>query len=504
MPPPAHLRPDRSFERLYRRHVASVYRYALAMLRNPSDAEDVTQSTFLNAYRVYQQGERPRAAHSWLMAIAHNACRQRFRDLRRRDEVSLDESSVVSVAADEDVPRVEDIQRALANLAFNQRAALVMRELEGRPYAEIGEVLGLSTSAVETLIFRARRALREQLEGSLTCADAELAINRQLDRRLPRSEKGYLRAHLRECSDCSSLARRERARRAALRGLGAIPLPHSLASFFGGGSAAGGGLAVKAAAVVAAGAVVGGTGYEAVQQAPWRAPQDVAAAKANPVVPDVAQARRAAPPRAAAPVVATPARKPVTARAQRTVRPKAVPVAVKTAKRTALPVAAVEPSATPARPESRPERNRAGPARGPKAKSPRGQANGRARPGQARAPGQTKPKPQTKNAARKAAAAKKPKPAPAAAPGPGRRAERPRRAARAVGARSERPSGSGEERRCAGARRRHSARPGEEGSQGRSDERGRPSSVALAPDGLKLPFVELCSGSVAPPSRRCA
>src|SRR5919201_1278958 len=212
-------RSDRAFERMYRRHVGDVYRYALAVMRNPADAEDVTQTTFLNAYRSYVEDETPSG---------------------------------------------EDIRRALSHLAFNQRAALVMRELEGRSYAEIAEILDVSTSAVETLIFRARRALREQLEGSLTCGEAELAISRQLDGRLSRTEKGQLRAHLRECSDCATFARRQRAQRTALKSLAAIPVPSSLASFFGGGGASlAVGVAIKAAAVVAAGAVMGGAGYEA-------------------------------------------------------------------------------------------------------------------------------------------------------------------------------------------------------------------------------------------------
>src|SRR5437899_1544227 len=75
-----------------------------------------------------------------------------------------------------------------------------------------------------THVYRARRALREQLEGALTCADAELALSKQLDGNLPRAERSQLRAHLRECPDCATLARRQRAQRAALRGaLGALP-----------------------------------------------------------------------------------------------------------------------------------------------------------------------------------------------------------------------------------------------------------------------------------------
>src|SRR5947199_10868893 len=206
-------RSDRAFERMYRRHVGDVYRYALAVMRNPADAEDVTQTTFLNAYRAYvEKGNRPEKPQNWLIAIAHNVCRQRFRQSARRPtEVAFDDDVGAQFVDTDDVaPSGEDIRRALGHLAFNQRAALVMRELEGRSYAEIGEILDLSPSAVETLIFRARRALREQLESSLTCGDAELAISRQLDGCLPRGSKAALRAHLRECRECATFARRQR------------------------------------------------------------------------------------------------------------------------------------------------------------------------------------------------------------------------------------------------------------------------------------------------------
>jgi RNA polymerase sigma-70 factor (ECF subfamily) len=261
-------RSDRAFERMYQRHVGDVYRYALAVMRNPADAEDVTQTTFLNAYRAYiEKGNRPDKPQNWLIAIAHNVCRQRFRQSARRpSEVSF-EDDIADTVVDEEAPTAEDIRRALSHLAFNQRAALVMRELEGRSYAEISEILGLSTSAVETLIFRARRALREQLEGSFTCGEAEFAISRQLDGRLSRAEKGQLRAHLRQCAECAGFARRQRAQRGALKALALVPVPSSLTSLFGGGGAAvGTGVALKAAAAVTAGLVIGGAGYEGVHQ----------------------------------------------------------------------------------------------------------------------------------------------------------------------------------------------------------------------------------------------
>lgn len=285
----ARQRPDRTLERLYKKHAGDVYRYALVVLRNPADAEDVTQTTFMNAYRAIERGERPRAPQNWLIAIAHNVCRQRFRQSQRRpNEVELNESRAEALEHDEDVVSADDLRRALGHLAFNQRAALVMRELEGRSYQEIAEILGLSVSAVETLIFRARRSLREQLEESITCHDAELAISRQLDGRLARRDKGALRAHLRECDDCARFARSQRAQRGAIKSLALIPLPPSLMSFFshhgatataasasattGGAATIGGGLAFKAAVVGAGALVATGVGYEGVKKVEHRSP----------------------------------------------------------------------------------------------------------------------------------------------------------------------------------------------------------------------------------------
>src|SRR5918911_5657044 len=242
---------DRSFERLYRKHAADVYRYALVVLRNEADAEDVTQTTFLNAYRAIERGERPQKPQNWLIAIAHNVCRQRFRQSQRRPNEVAYEDELAEAIVDDDAVTAEDIRRALGHLAFNQRAALVMRELEGRSYPEIAEILGLSVSAVETLLFRARRALREQLEEGITCHEAEIAISKQLDDRLPRKEKGALRAHLRECDECARFARSQRAQRSAMKALALIPVPPSLTSFFHHGAAG------AAAGTAGAGAAAG-------------------------------------------------------------------------------------------------------------------------------------------------------------------------------------------------------------------------------------------------------
>jgi len=150
---------DRAFERLYERYANEVYRYVLAMVRNPAEAEDVTQTTFLNAYRAMQAGAKPRRPHNWLIAIAHNACRSSVRRaMRRPQEVPLGED--VLAVSDPEPPNVGELLRAVGRLPFNQRSALAMRELEGRTYPEIAETLGVTIPAVEALIARARRTLR--------------------------------------------------------------------------------------------------------------------------------------------------------------------------------------------------------------------------------------------------------------------------------------------------------------------------------------------------------
>lgn len=209
---------DQAFEALYRRYVRDVYYYALALLRNPADAEDVTQTTFLNAYRAYKRGDEIRKPQNWLIKIAHNVARTRYaRASRRVKEVPLEDHIEQLAVPEDERPNVEGVLRALGRLPFNQRAAIVMRELEGRSYAEIADTLDVSVSAVETLIFRARRSLR--LRGS------------------------------------------------AIRVLTVVPLPGSLAQLFEGGAVvAGGGVIVgtgflaKAMVVLVAGAVATGVG----------------------------------------------------------------------------------------------------------------------------------------------------------------------------------------------------------------------------------------------------
>src|SRR2546423_761329 len=164
---------DSAFESFYRERVAEVYQYALAVLGNSADAEDVTQQTFLNAYRAFERGEQPRKAHNWLIKIAHNVCRMRWRQSGRRPQEVPLESAGEPASREDDTPSLEEVLTALARIPFNQRGAIVMREVEGRSYAEIAEVLGTTVPAVEALLFRARtnlRARRDALSGALGIA----------------------------------------------------------------------------------------------------------------------------------------------------------------------------------------------------------------------------------------------------------------------------------------------------------------------------------------------
>ena len=83
---------------------------------------------------------------NWLIAIAHNVCRQRFRQSQRRPTEVVYEDELAETVVEEDALSAEDIRRALGHLAFNQRSALVMRELEGRSYQEIAEILEMASA----------------------------------------------------------------------------------------------------------------------------------------------------------------------------------------------------------------------------------------------------------------------------------------------------------------------------------------------------------------------
>jgi RNA polymerase sigma-70 factor, ECF subfamily len=155
---------DISFERLYRRHRRDVYGAVLRDVRDPDEAEDVTQIAFMNAFRAIRRGEEPDKPRAWLVTIARNVVRRRYQAVARRpQEVALDQEVAADVA-DVNGPTAGEIAAAIRHLPPNQRAVILLREIQGRSYAEIAEELELSLAAVETLIFRARRTLSQELQ----------------------------------------------------------------------------------------------------------------------------------------------------------------------------------------------------------------------------------------------------------------------------------------------------------------------------------------------------
>jgi RNA polymerase sigma factor (sigma-70 family) len=148
---------------LYERYARQIYSYCLHQLGNREEAEDATQSTFLNAFRGFKRGVDPEFESAWLYKIAQNVCltRQRSSSRRRRVETPGDLEAMQDFvpAHETDPDELIRLPEALDAMPEQQRRALLLREWQGLSYKEIGEELELSQAAVETLLFRARRSL---------------------------------------------------------------------------------------------------------------------------------------------------------------------------------------------------------------------------------------------------------------------------------------------------------------------------------------------------------
>jgi RNA polymerase sigma factor (sigma-70 family) len=149
---------------LYERHARPVYYFCLGRLRSPEEAEDATQSTFLNAFRALQRGVEPEHESAWLYKIAENVCltRQRSSTRRRRVETPDDLETLSDVVPAREAGGADELvnlPQALQAMPELQRRAILLREWQGLSYREIAEELEMSQSAVETLLFRGRRAL---------------------------------------------------------------------------------------------------------------------------------------------------------------------------------------------------------------------------------------------------------------------------------------------------------------------------------------------------------
>ncbi len=168
---------DQDFTELYRTHLRDVYSYAYYRIGNHHDAEDLTEQTFLQAYRHFERAQREsegRPLRPWLIRIAHNLAANYYRDRARRPQTPLEDASVLSATHDtetlvEERQELAAILSGVGRLPEDRRDALIMRFALDMDNREIARALGRSEGAAKVLIHRAIR----QLDQALKAVDEE-------------------------------------------------------------------------------------------------------------------------------------------------------------------------------------------------------------------------------------------------------------------------------------------------------------------------------------------
>ena len=163
---------DAEFSDLYRAHMRDVYSYSYYRIGNHHDAEDLTEQTFLQAYRHFERARAEsngRPLRPWLIRIAHNLAANYHRDRSRRPQTNLEDAAVISApqGTEEIVEEREEVQAVLAGVAGlpdDRREALIMRFAIGMDNREIARSLGRSEGATKVLIHRAIKQLEERLK----------------------------------------------------------------------------------------------------------------------------------------------------------------------------------------------------------------------------------------------------------------------------------------------------------------------------------------------------
>ncbi len=160
---------DRAFSELYRSHLRDVFSYAYYRVGNHHDAEDLTEQTFLQAYRHFERARQEsdgRPLRPWLIRIAHNLAANHYRDRARKPQTPIDDTQVITaphttedlVAGREELGAILD---GIEELSTERRDALVMRFALGMDNREIARALGKTDGATKVLLHRAVK----QLEG---------------------------------------------------------------------------------------------------------------------------------------------------------------------------------------------------------------------------------------------------------------------------------------------------------------------------------------------------
>jgi len=163
-----------SFEREALVHLDSLYRVALRLTANPSDADDLVQETMLKAFRAWDQYEKGTNAKGWLITILRNAFINEYRRRTRHPEnVDLDTIEPFAVFGeiqDEDPQGAffdkivdDEVLKAIDQLPETFRETLVLSDVEGMSYQEIAKILEIPVGTVKSRLFRARQALQGKL-----------------------------------------------------------------------------------------------------------------------------------------------------------------------------------------------------------------------------------------------------------------------------------------------------------------------------------------------------
>lgn len=227
---------DSAFEELFCRYRARIGAYVCGILGDSDRAEDIAQEVFISVLRRLRDTECPIAFKPWTYQIAKNACIDELRRARRYRQVPLEPEAGADdqhelrspdpspEAAVESKQQLEDLRRAFSALSALHHRILVLRELEGLSYREIGERMKMSRPVVESTLFRARRRLAEEYEDLITgrrCAHTQAVIDAWEGRTLRRlgiRERRQLVRHLAHCWLCRRHAR-------LARGVGSVPRP---------------------------------------------------------------------------------------------------------------------------------------------------------------------------------------------------------------------------------------------------------------------------------------
>jgi RNA polymerase sigma-70 factor (ECF subfamily) len=153
-----------ALDHLYRQEAGPVYRYALGLAGNPAWAADVVQDAFL-AYWTRPQGFDPARGSlgAYLAGVARHGLLARFRDAPLAEPDAMEETDEAGIESPEAVllreQDTETLWRAIRALPWPFREALVLVDLQGRPYAEAAAIAGVELNTLRTRVFRARRRL---------------------------------------------------------------------------------------------------------------------------------------------------------------------------------------------------------------------------------------------------------------------------------------------------------------------------------------------------------